>query len=134
MEYLGLINMTIKKMKRKKPRFLRQEATYVKKLGDKWRSPKGTQSKTRKKKKGKRKMPNPGYGSPKIIRGLHPSGFKEALVCNLNDLNDLNPKTHACRIASSVGKKKKLEIMKKASEFKLKILNPYKAKQEEKIA
>jgi len=115
--------------KRKKPRFLRQEATHRKKLGDKWRRPKGSQSKMRKKLKGKGKKPSPGYGSPKSIRGLHPSGFKEVLVFNINDLGSINPKTHVCRIGSSVGKKKKMVIMKKASENNIKILNPYKSKE-----
>lgn len=115
--------------KRKKPKFLRQEATHRKKLGDKWRRPKGTQSKMRKKVKGKRKKPSPGYGSAKSIRGLHPSGYKEFLVFNVNDLDSINPKTHVCRIGSSVGKKKKLDIMKKANEIKIKVLNPYKGKE-----
>jgi len=38
----------------------------------------------------------------------------------------LDPKTHAVRIAAQVGKKKKMEIMKKAEELGIKVLNPIK--------
>lgn len=120
------------KKKRKKPKFVRQEASYVKALGKKWRRPKGNQSKQRMRRKARGKRPSPGYGSPKKIRGLHPSGFEEILVFSLNDLNDLDPKHHVCRVGSSVGKRKKLEIMKKANENNIKILNPLRGKEESK--
>jgi len=126
MEYLELIDMK----KRKKSKFIRQEATFVKRLGKKWRRAKGNQSKQRLKKKGKAKMPSPGYRSSRKIRGLHPSGFQEVLVFSINDLEGLDPNKHACRIGSTVGKKKRFEIMKKASEIKLKILNPTRIKEE----
>jgi len=52
--------------------------------------------------------------------------LKEILVYNLKGLEKINPEKEACRIASNVGKKKKLEIMKKAEELKIRILNPLK--------
>lgn len=113
-------------LKRKKPRFIRQGGKSLKRLRKKWRAPKGSQSKLRKHKKSRGFIPHPGYGSPKSVRGLHPSGFREILVYNINDLNKINPKIDACRIGKTVGKKKKLEIMKKAEEMKIKVLNPLK--------
>jgi len=66
---------------RKKPKFLRQNWRARKKLRKvKWRKPRGSQSKLRKGKKGKPAKPRIGYGAPRRLRGLHPSGLKEVLV------------------------------------------------------
>lgn len=113
-------------LKRKKPKFIRQSGKSLKRLRKKWRKPRGSQSKLRKYKKSRGFMPHPGYGSPKLIRGLHPSGLEDILIYNQNELEKLNPEKQACRIASSVGKKKNIEIMKKAKELKIKVLNPFK--------
>ncbi|MFH1228964.1 MAG: 50S ribosomal protein L32e [Candidatus Aenigmatarchaeota archaeon] len=114
------------KIKRKKPAFIRKRGKIYSKLGMKWRSPKGIHSKLRKHKKEGGNMPKSGYGSPRAVEGLHPSGFIDFIVYNPNDLKKIIPDKQACRIASSVGKKKKLEIMKKAEELKIKVLNPFK--------
>jgi len=114
------------KQKRKKPEFIRQGGKNLKRLGEKWRKPRGMHSKLRKHKKAKGFLPQSGYGSPKSVRYLHPSGFEERLVFNLNDLEKINPEKQACRIASTVGKKKRLEIMRKTEELKIKVLNPTK--------
>ena len=65
-----------------------------------------------------------GYSTPKRDRALHPSGFRELLIHNSDELIGINPKTEAVRIASTVGEKKKLTIMAKAEELAVKILNP----------
>ncbi|MEM5872279.1 MAG: 50S ribosomal protein L32e [Candidatus Aenigmatarchaeota archaeon] len=114
------------KIKRKKPEFLRKRGGIYKRLGLKWRTPRGIHSQLRKHKREAGNLPNPGYGSPKEVKGLHPSGFEEVLVFNVKDLEKINPQKQAVRIASKVGKKKRLEIMKRAEELKLKVLNPFK--------
>jgi large subunit ribosomal protein L32e len=114
------------KIKRKKPAFIRKRGKIYKRLGLKWRAPRGIHSKLRMHKKEAGNLPRPGYGSPKSVRGLHPSGFEEFLVYNLKDLEKINPEKQACRISATVGKKKRLEIMKKAEELKIKVLNPFK--------
>jgi len=114
------------KRKRKKPEFIRQGGKNLKRLGKKWRKPRGSQSKLRKHKKARGFIPHPGYGSPKSVKGLHPSGFEEVLIYNVKNLEKINPEKQACRIASSVGKKKRLEIMKKTKKLKIKVLNPLK--------
>lgn len=93
-----------------------------KKLGNKWRKPKGTQNKMRKKKKGKGKMPSPGYG--KKDKGKHPSGFYEKLVHNLEEIENVDTDKEAIRISRKVGKKKKEKILKKAEKEGIKVLNP----------
>ena len=60
---------------------------------------------------------------PKISRGLHPSGYTDNLVHNINDLAKLNPKTDGVRIGHSVGTKKRKEIVIKSIEKKFKIFN-----------
>ena len=109
---------------KKKPRFLRQSATAYKRLGKKWRKPRGIQSKLLHHEKSRGKMPSPSYGAPKKLRGLHPSGFKEVLVCSLKDLDKIDNKKEAVKISGKVGKKKKLTIIKKAEELKIRVLNP----------
>lgn len=113
------------KIKRKKPDFIRQGGKNLKRLKKKWRAPRGVHNKLKRHKKAKGFIPHPSYSSPKSVRGLHPSGFEDVLVFNVKDLEKINPEKQACRIASSVGKKKRLEIMKKSEELKIKVLNPF---------
>jgi large subunit ribosomal protein L32e len=110
-------------LKKKKPIFLRQEWFRYKRLGKKWRSPKGIHSKQKRHFKYRTNVPSIGYSAPKEVRGLHPLGFKEILVHNLKDLAKVNPSREAIRIAHGVGKKKRLELQKKADELGIRILN-----------
>lgn len=107
---------------RRKPKFLRQ-GQYLKRVGEKWRKPRGIHSKLRQKKKGKGSLPNVGYMAPKNLRGLHPSGYRERLVENVNYLSLIDPKKEAVRISSKVGERKRKEIINKAKKLKLKVLN-----------
>ncbi len=106
-----------------KKKFKRQEYARYKKLGIKWRRPRGKTSKMRRYEAGKPAMPSIGYGSPKIERGLHPSGFKDVLVKNMSELENLDPATEAGRISATIGKRKKEVMLSKASELGIKILN-----------
>lgn len=108
--------------KRKKPSFKRQGTQYGK-IKDNWRKPRGRNSKQQKGWRGTPKKPNIGYRQPKEIRGLHPSGYKDILIHSPKEIEELNPEEDAVRIASSVGKKKRSQIIEKAEEKGLKILN-----------
>jgi large subunit ribosomal protein L32e len=119
------------KIKRKKPDFIRKRGKIFKRLGLKWRAPRGIHSKLRMHKREAGNLPKAGYGSPRAVKGLHPSGFREILVYNLNDLKKIG-QGEAARIAANVGKKKRIEIMKKSEELKLKVLNPLKKVEEKK--
>ncbi|MHC1586783.1 MAG: 50S ribosomal protein L32e [Candidatus Hecatellaceae archaeon] len=120
----------IRKIRARKPEFVRQESWRYKRVKPAWRRPRGIDSKMRIGKKGWPASPNVGYRSPKAIRGLHPSGLAEVLVYRVEDLKGLNPEIHAVRIAGSVGRKKRLEIFREASQLGLKVLNPPKLKAE----
>lgn len=107
----------------KMPKFKRQEWFRYKKLGEKWRRPKGIHSKLRRNYKYRPPMASIGYGTPKKVRGLHSSGFEEVLIHNPTQLEGLNPKTQAARVGATVGYRKRLDIEKKASELGIHILN-----------
>lgn len=107
-----------------KKTFKRQEYARYKKLGIKWRRPRGKTSKMRRYEKGKPAMAKIGYGSPKATRGLHPSGFQDILVYNMKELEQLDPATQAGRISSKIGQRKKELMLAKAKELGIKVLNP----------
>jgi len=109
---------------RKKPKFLKQGAKYLKRVKKKWRTPKGRHSKLKVKEKSKGSMPSVGYGAPRKLRGLHPSGFKEVLIQNLKDLEIIDKEKEAGRISRTIGKKKRKLILDRAKELGIKILNP----------
>jgi len=109
---------------RKKPKFRRIHSHSIKRIKPSWRKAVGLHSKIRVRKKGKPIMPSIGFGAPKNLKYLHPSGFREFLVSNVNELQKIEQKTEAVRIAHTVGKRKRQEILKKAEELKIKVLNP----------
>lgn len=114
-----------KKIKDKTPVFLRQEWFRYKRLGRKlhWRKPKGMTSKLRMNLGYRPSIVRVGFRVPREVRGLHPSGFKEVIVYNINDLSKIDPKTQAARIGATVGTKKRMEIKKKAEELDIRVLN-----------
>ncbi len=122
--------MLRKKLKARKPEFVRCESWRYIRVKPKWRRPRGIDNKMREKIKGWPKSPNVGYRAPKIVRCLHPSGFKEVIVYRPEDLEGLNPEVHAVRIAGTVGNRKAFKIMELAEEKGLWILNPRMVKEE----
>ncbi|MFQ5758480.1 MAG: 50S ribosomal protein L32e [Candidatus Bathyarchaeia archaeon] len=116
-----------KRAKDKKPNFKRQESWRYRRLKKGWRRPRGIDSKMRKKVKGWPRSPEVGYRSPKETRGLHPSGYEEVLVRNVDDVRKVDPKTQAIRIAHQVGARKRVEISAIADELKIHVLNPRRA-------
>jgi large subunit ribosomal protein L32e len=112
-----------KRAKKKKPDFVRPESWRYVKLKESWRRPRGLDHKVRRKIKGWPPGVSVGYKGPKSARGLHPSGFKEVLVHNAQELSSIDPKTEAVRIAHRVGKKKRVEIIAEAKKRKVAILN-----------
>jgi large subunit ribosomal protein L32e len=110
--------------KKRKPRFRHEQAHRWIRVSDSWRKVRGIDSATREKRKGRITMVSAGYRSPKAVRGLHPSGYEEAMVFRPSDLDGLDPDTHAIRISSSVGMKKRQDILDKAESSEFKVLNP----------
>ena len=112
-----------KRAKKKKPNFVRHEGWRYKRLSEGWRRPRGLDNRMRRKIKGWPPTVNVGYRGPKVARGLHPSGYKEVLVHNTNDLEEIDPKTQAIKIAHTVGKRKRAKILVEARKKKIIVLN-----------
>lgn len=112
---------TRRKIKAKKPSFKRPDSWKFAKLSEGWNKPKGRDHKVRRRMRGA--LPHPSYGSPKAVRGLHPSGLRDILVRKVSDLDGLDPKADAARIGGTVGVKKRLEIVEAAKKLGLRVLN-----------
>jgi large subunit ribosomal protein L32e len=110
--------------KKRMPKFRRQEWFRFKRLGEKWRIPRGRDSKMRIRRSGKPAMPSIGYRSSKLVRGLHPSGLTEVMVSSPKGIERVNPSKQVVRIASSVGILKREKILTRAKELRIRVLNP----------
>ena len=111
------------KMKSRKPVFIRQDNPKRPKLKDVWRKPKGVHSKIRHHFKGRRKMPSPGYKSPAEVKGLHATGLEMIRVATSEGVSKIKKDTQGIIIPRNVGKRKRLEILKKARELNVKVLH-----------
>ncbi len=107
-------------------KFLRTDSTRHHRIGRKrrklqvWRRPTGRHNKIRKQRKSYPVAPTIGYRTQKKGRGLV-SGFNPVLIHNVKSLNSLGK--NSAIIIARIGAKNKLEIIKKAEEMKIKILN-----------
>lgn len=112
-----------RQIKRRTPYFLRDEGFRYKRIPKNWRRPTGYTSKLRINLKYRPSKVRVGFRSPKIVRGLHASGFEEVMVHNAKELDKIDAKKQAVRIGGTVGTKKRLEIVKRADELNIRILN-----------
>jgi len=124
-EEIRLFELKYSVIKKKLPRFIRQESWRYVRIKENWRRPRGKDSKMRLRKKGRPPLPRIGYRTPKLVRGRHPSGFEEVLVYNVKDveIKVTDPNRQAIRIAGSVGKRKRMEIIKYADKHGIRVLN-----------
>jgi large subunit ribosomal protein L32e len=123
MESIKKLLETRKQIKSKKPGFIRQDAHKKERLKKKWRKPRGLQSKIRLGVAGKARAVSQGYRSPKKVRGLHKSGLQQSLIRTISDLDSLSPKVNCLIISTTLGNKKKIEVMKQAKQKGFEIAN-----------
>jgi len=107
----------------KKPNFVRAESWKYDRFSLSWRKPRGLDNKIRRKIKGWPAGPSMGYKGPKVARFLHPSGYREVIVFNVQSLSTIDPNTQAARISHTVGKRKRALIIAEAKNLSIKILN-----------
>jgi len=119
-----MVTTKITRKKRIKPRIKRSESWRYTRISESWRKPTGKSSRMRKKRRGWALSPAIGYGSHRKYRGLHPSGLKEIIIHNVEELENVSPDKKAIRIAATVGERKRLRIIEHAEELGYKILNP----------
>ena len=111
------------RMSHKRPTFKRQNWFRYKRLGEKWRRPRGIHSKMRRHFKYRSPVVQIGFRGPASVRGLHPSGFEEVMIQTPKEVDNVNPEVQAIRIASTVGDKKREVIVKKADKLKIRVFN-----------
>jgi len=108
--------------KKKKPVFNRTDFNK-KKFKNKWRKPRGIHNKIRIGFKGHQKKPGVGYRNPKNIRNKNKKGLEIKRVNNLNELKIINKYEEAIVLNSSIGLKKRLDILKEAKKLKINVSN-----------
>ena len=110
--------------KKKTPSFRRTEWFRYKRLSRSgWRAPHGMDNKQRRNYKYRGSLVRVGHGKVTSARGLHPSGFQEVMVHNLNDLESIDPETQAARVGRTVGGRKRENIHARADELGIRVLN-----------
>jgi large subunit ribosomal protein L32e len=112
-----------RQIKKRTPHFLRDEGFRYKRIPKNWRRPTGYTSKLRINLKYRPSKVRVGFRAPKIVRGLHPSGFEEVMIHTVKELEKIDPKKQAVRIGGTVGTKKRLDIAKRAGELDIRVLN-----------
>jgi large subunit ribosomal protein L32e len=108
----------------RRPHFVREESWRYKRVKESWRSPRGKTSRVRRSKEGWPPVVKIGYSRPKAFRGRHPSGLTEVMVWRPVDLEHIDPKTQAARIAHTVGESKRVQILDQAKKANIRVLNP----------
>jgi len=112
------------KKKRNTPRFVRQESWRLVRVKERWRRPRGKNSKMRLGKRGWPKIVKIGYKKSRKGRGLHPSGLEEIIVKRPADLEKINAKTQIVKISHTVGERNRIAIMERAQALELTVANP----------
>jgi large subunit ribosomal protein L32e len=110
-----------KTIKDRKPEFKQQNFGRKKRVSDRWKRPRGIQSKMRHRFKGYPIMVSSGWRSPVEVRGLTNKGLEAVVVYNVSDLKNLGHK--AIIISGTVGNKKRLDIVNEAEKLKIQIVN-----------
>ncbi len=113
------------KMERREPEWMRMDEWRFWRIErqDRWRRPKSLDNKIRHQIKGYPPLVKIGYRQPRAVRGLHPSGFELVRVWRPEDLDKVDPTRQAVVIAGTVSKRKRLEIIRKALERNIKVVN-----------
>jgi len=112
-------------MERREPRWMSMDEWRFLRVAhrESWRRPKGDDNKIRLEIKGYPKRVKIGYGKPRLVRNLHPTGFKLVIVHRPEDVDKVDPTKEAIVIGRTVGLRKRVEIVRRAIERGVRVIN-----------
>ena len=112
-------------MERREPRWMSMDEWRFLRVvhRESWRRPKGDDNKIRLEIKGYPKRVKVGYGKPRLVRNLHPTGFKLVIVHRPEDVDKVDPTKEAIVIGRTVGLRKRIEIVRRAIERGVRVIN-----------
>ena len=108
---------------KKRPKFRRMEEWRYVRVHSGWRKPRGIDNHMREGIKGYPKRVKVGYRGPKLTRGLHSSGREVVYISRIEDLEGFQLETQIGIIRSTVGKKKRFEIIDQAEVIGIPLAN-----------
>jgi len=117
------------KVKKHTKSFLRHQGDMFKRLSwdrkGTWRRPRGIDSRVRRRFKSNVRTVKIGFGTAAAQRHVLPCGFKKFAVSNVKDLDVLlmHNRVYAAEIAHNVSAKKRVEIVKRAAQLDVRVLN-----------
>jgi len=104
------------------PKFVRQNRSVDKRVGEAWRKPRGIDNKQRVMLKWCGALPCIGYRSPKDTRGMR-NGKMLKVVHNEVELAACDAKADGIYFARTVGKKKRVVLLAKATAMGIRVYN-----------
>ena len=104
------------------PKFVRQNRSVDKRVGEAWRKPRGIDNKQRVMLKWCGALPCIGYRSPKDTRGMR-NGKMLKVVHNETELAACDAKADGIYFARTVGKKKRVALLAKATAMGIRVYN-----------
>mmetsp|Transcript_48644 Transcript_48644/g.122405 ORF Transcript_48644/g.122405 Transcript_48644/m.122405 type:complete len:134 (-) Transcript_48644:72-473(-) len=105
--------------------FFRYQSDRFDRVRPNWRKPRGIDSRVRRRFRGTPRMVTIGYGTNKKTRHQLPSGFQKFRVENVQDVELLlmNNRVYAAEIASNVSVLKRKQIIERALQLNVKVIN-----------
>lgn len=113
--------------KKKKPSFNVLNVGFRKRVPDRWRKPRGTANKKRRRNKWAGASPRIGYKNSAETRGMRKDGRTEIFVRGMPDMDKLKElkdrENIVIRFSGSIGRKKRTEMAAMAKEIGVNVLN-----------
>lgn len=108
----------------RRPKFRRQQWYEYKRLANSgWRRPRGVDSAMRRHFGYEQPVVRVGFRGPASVRGLHPSGFEEVRIEHVAQLEAIDPKRQAARVAGQLGTRTLRLVYAEADKRGIRILN-----------
>lgn len=103
----------------------RFDAHKYNRISDAWRKPRGIDNALRRHFKGRGAVPTVGYRTPKATRYMDKDGFRRVVISNAQELEPLlmHIRRYKVLIAHTVGAKSRKDIVQRAKELNIRLVN-----------